>query len=239
MHPELPMRFTGGSCPSMPEPHESDFLKRLEGGSVSPEEIREILADESARKYHAVRRALAAHPRTPRAEALALVATLFWRDLAWVSAEARTHPQVRRAAEQELLKRLPGMALAEKADLAGCAGRGVIAALRLEAEPRLVRGLLRNRYTVESDVVILAARASSVDTLEMIVSDALWGVRSAVRTAVTRNRATPLAMSVGLVPSLPLEDLRDLAREFWRPDVLRECVADEMRRRLEGPARVH
>ncbi len=218
----------------MPERHERDFLKELEGSGVPPAKIRSILSDREARKFHAVRRALAAHPRTPRPEALALVPTLFWRDLAWISADTRCHPEVRRAADQELLKRLPGMAVAERADLASVAGRGAIAGLRKSTEAPVVRALLRNRFLTEADVVTLAALTESVEVLEMISADAGWGARQAVRTAVARNRRAPIELALTLLASLPLADLRDISGEAWRPPPLCAAAKLEIRLRLEG-----
>jgi hypothetical protein len=93
---------------------EANYLKLLKRADLPPETLERLLADRSARRYHAVRLALAAHPRTPRREALSLVATLFWRDLAHLSADVRVHPEVRRAADRDLLRRLPEMALAER-----------------------------------------------------------------------------------------------------------------------------
>ena len=62
--------------------------------------------------YHAVRRGPGRSPPHAPPDALALVSTLFWRDLAQLSADARVHPEVRRAADRDLLRRLPEMALA-------------------------------------------------------------------------------------------------------------------------------
>jgi hypothetical protein len=222
----------------MPERFERDFLKRLEGSRVGEEEIRRLLSNREARKFHAVRRALAAHPRSPRAEALALIPTLFWRDLAWISTETRSHPEIRRAADQELLKRLPGMALAEKIDLAAIAGRGVIAALRREREIGIVRALLRNRLLTEADVVTMAAFTESAEGLSVIAADESWGCRQAVRTAVARNRRAPLNLALVLVGTLPLQELRELLSEAWRPLSLREAAREEIRLRLEGCPRV-
>lgn len=218
----------------MPERHERDYLTALEGSGVAPEEIRRILSDRAARKFHAVRRALAAHPRTPRPEALALIPTLFWRDLAWISADTRSHPEVRRAADQELLKRLPGMALAERADLAAVAGRGAIAGLRKSAEPPVVRALLRNRFLTESDVVTIAVFTESTEVLELVARDETWGARQAVRTAVARNRRSPLELALSLLGSLPLADLREISGEAWRPRPLCEAAKLEILLRLEG-----
>jgi hypothetical protein len=47
--------------------------------------------------------ALAAHRNTRRAEAISLVETLFWRVLAYLSTNALVHPEVRRAADRQLL----------------------------------------------------------------------------------------------------------------------------------------
>src|SRR6266571_4124353 len=103
---------------------EGHYLKLLRRAELPEETLDAILQDRGARRYHAVRLALAAHPRTPRREALSLVSTLFWRDLAALSADVRVHPEVRRAADRDLLRRLPEMALAERVDLAKTAGRG-------------------------------------------------------------------------------------------------------------------
>src|SRR5262249_53844753 len=105
---------------------EGQYLKVLNRPDLPAEALAWLLADRTTRKYHAVRRALAGHPKTPRREALALVATLYWRDLAFLSADARVHPEVRRAADRDLARRLPEMALAERVDVAKSAGRGTL-----------------------------------------------------------------------------------------------------------------
>ncbi|HET9794671.1 MAG TPA: hypothetical protein VFS34_09430 [Thermoanaerobaculia bacterium] len=195
---------------------EREYLGRREGGDLSAEEVRALLRDPEARKLHVVRRALAAHPRTPRGEAMSLVPTLFWRDLAWISADARAHPQVRRAADQEILRRVPGLAASERAELARIAGPGTVAVLRKSGEPSTVRALLRNRFAVEGDVVFMAITGRDPDSLEAIALDAVWGLRIAVRAAVARNRFTPLPLAEGLLSVIPLGDLREICAERWR-----------------------
>lgn len=222
----------------MPEKHERDFLKSLGGGVVGPQDIRRLLSNPEARKFHAVRRALAAHPKTPRTEALALVPTLFWRDLAAISADARAHPVIRRAADQELAKRLPGMALAERVDLAGIAGRGLIAVLRRQREVPVVRALLRNRFTTEADVVAIVAAAQKAATILLVADDPAWATRVAVRTAAARSRCCPPELALSLVSTLPLQDLRELSVERWRAPDLLAAIRREVRRRLEGSVRV-
>lgn len=217
----------------MPEARERDHLRRLESADLSPEEIRGFLGDRHARGLHAVRRALAAHPRTPRTEALSLIPTLYWRDLAWISADARAHPEVRRSADHELLRRLPGLAMAERVEVARSGGRGMIASLRRSGEPPLVRALLRNRFTVEGDVVFMGIAGREPESLEAIAGDPAWGCRSSVRAAVARNRSTPGALAIRLLSEIPLADLREICAERWRPAAVLEAARATLAYRTE------
>lgn len=199
----------------MPRASERRYL-RGDAGELSSDDVRALLRDREARRLHVVRRALAAHPRTPRAEAMSLVPTLYWRDLAWISADARAHPQVRRAADQEILRRLPGLAISERVELARISGPGTVAALRRSGEPPLVRALLRNRFTVEADVVYMGISGRDPESLEAVALDPVWGLRIAVRAAVARNRFTPAGLAAELLAAIPLADLREICRERWR-----------------------
>ena len=212
---------------------ERDYLGRGEGAGLSTEEIRALLRDHAARRLHGVRRALAAHPRTPRGEAMSLVPTLYWRDLAWISADARAHPEVRRAADLEILRRLPGLAISERVELARISGRGTIAQLRKAGEPRIVRALMRNRFAVESDVVYMAIAGRDPESLEAIAFDAVWGLRMGVRAAVARNRFTPSEVAGALLSTIPLADLREICVERWRAPSFLEVARATLAYRTE------
>ncbi len=204
---------------------EGDCLKLLRRASLPLETLQEILNDPAARKLHAVRRALAAHPRTPRADALALVATLFWRDLAFLSGDARVHPAIRRAADLDLLRRLPDMALAEKVDLARSVGRGTLQVLRLDPDPRVLVSVLENRFAIEADVVQAAIRpGASPEILFLIAEHPRWGPRPAVRSAVLRNPGLPPPLALSLLTRASLEDLRGLRDSTRAPELLKACA---------------
>lgn len=219
----------------MPENSRRD-PRRAFGRELTPEDVRSLLDDREARRHHSVRRALAAHPRTPRTEALSLVPTLYWRDLATISADARAHPQVRRSADLEILRRLPGLALSERVELARISGPGSIAALRKSGEPALVRALLRNRFTLESDVVFMALSGRDAEALEGIARDAVWGARIAVRAAVARNRFTGADLAFDLLAGIPLGDLREICGERWRPAAFLEKARATLAFRVETGA---
>jgi hypothetical protein len=214
--------------------NEGEYLRLLRRGNLSEDTLAEILGDRSARKFHAVRMALAAHPRTPRTDALALVATLFWRDLAHLSASARVHPAIRRAADQDLLRRLPEMAVSERIDLARSVGRGTLLQLRLDADPRVLAAVLDNRFTTEPDVVQAAARTREASILELIAGHPRWIVRGAVRSAVLRNPALPRAVGLGLLSRASLEDLRGIRDSPRSSGLLRACAERVLAERLAG-----
>ncbi|MEP6802731.1 MAG: hypothetical protein ABJC07_12365 [Acidobacteriota bacterium] len=204
---------------------EGALLKLLRQSDLPRERFEEILGDRSARRSHVVRRLLAAHPRTPRREALSLVSTLFWRDLAHISADVRIHPEIRRAAERDLLRRLSEMALAERIDLARSAGRGVLASLRVDPDPRVVAALLDNRFTTEPDVVQAAARPeASPAALAAIAAHPRWTLRPGVRTALLRNQALPTAAGLGLLTSTSSRDLRELLENPGISRLLAACA---------------
>jgi hypothetical protein len=212
---------------------EGECLKLLRRADLPGEAFDELLADRAIRRYHAVRAALARHPRTPRTVALSLVATLFWRDLAHVSADARVHPAIRRAADQDLLRRLPDMAVAERVDLARNVGRGTLLQLRFDSDPRVVESVLENRFTTEADVIQAALRAAGA-VLGVIAGHPRWMLRQAVRSAILRNPdlAEPVALS--LLTRATLADLQGLRDSPRASPLLRACAERILAERTAG-----
>ena len=204
---------------------EAECLKLLRRATLDTETLQEILSNRAVRKHHAVRMALAAHPRTPRADALALVATLFWRDLAHLSADSRVHPVIRRAADQDLMRRLPEMAISEKVDLARNVGRGTLLVLRLDPDTRVLASMLENRFTIEADVIQAAVQATAApETLELLAGHPRWGARPSVRSAVLRNPNLPISLGLALLSRATLEDLRGVRESPRSPTLLKACA---------------
>ena len=205
--------------------HESDYLALLRRQDLPSDALARLLSDRSARRFHAVRLALASHPQTPRTDALTLVGTLFWRDLAHISANVRVHPEVRRAADRDLLRRLPELAVAERIDLARTVGRGTLVFLRSDPDPRVLAAVLENRFATEPDVVQAAARpGAAAASLEVIASHPRWSRRPAVRSALLRNRALPVAAALGLLRRASREDLEGLCAAPGTAALLRACA---------------
>jgi len=215
-------------------PSEGDYLKLLGRADLPAEMLEEILRNRNARKHHTVRRALAAHPHTPRHEALSLVTTLYWRDLARLSADARVHPEVRRAADRDLARRLPEMALAERVDLARSAGRGTLLSLRFDQDPRVLLAVLDNRFTTEPDILAVAARRQTPPSaLEAIASHPRWGVQPALRSALLRNSALPVAVALSLLSKASGVDLAGILEAPAISRLVKACAKRLLARRSE------
>ena len=215
--------------------HEADYLALLRRGDLPSDALSHVLADRAARRFHAVRLALASHPRTPRGEALTLVTTLFWRDLAHISADVRVHPEVRRAADRDLLRRLPDLAVAERIDLARTAGRGTLVFLRFDPDPRVVAAFLDNRFSTEPDVVQAAARpGAEPEALEVIAAHPRWVLRPSIRGALLRNPNLPVAAALGLLSRASREDLEGLRFVTGISPLLRACAERVLADRAGG-----
>ena len=212
---------------------EGECLRLLRRRDLPIDTLQEILADRAARKFHVVRRALAAHPRTPRGDALALVATLFWRDLAWLSADTAVHPAIRRAADLDLARRLPDMAVAERVDLARNVGRGALLYLRLDPDPRVLASVLENRFLIEADV-IQAASLERAPCLLLIAGHPRWGLRAAVRSTILRNPALPVPVALSLLTRASLDDLRGVLDSPRSASLVRACAERVLAERSAG-----
>ncbi len=179
---------------------------------LSTEVIKVLLEDRDVVGSYEVRRELAGHPKTPDAPAMRLVATLYWRDLARLSAESRIRPTVRRAAERRLADRLPGLAAGEKVAIARRCGPGLVARIGQDPNPRVIVALLENPRLTEGVLLQLVSRDSArPELLALVARDRRWGVRYRLRVPICRNPNTPVATALTLLPALRKLDLRAVA----------------------------
>jgi hypothetical protein len=173
--------------------------------------IQHVARDPRCLKAYEVKSAIVLHPATPRALAMNLVGFLWWRDLVRVSEQTLLAPSLRRTAERLLGTRLPEMALGEKVSLARLAGRGIIAALRREGTPLVVRALLQNPRLIEEDVLAIAVSGrSSGEVLRAIADEPRWSTRPPVQKAIARHPETPRSVALRMVQSLSTASLKEL-----------------------------
>ncbi len=176
--------------------------------------IERLLASRNLLAFYEVKRSIARHPRCPEIEALKLLPGLFWRDLVRIGSDIRIGPVVRRAADRQLSRRLPGLSVGERQAIARSAGAGLIATIRHDPEVRVIRGLLENpRLTEGALSPLLTSDAARPEVLTEIARNRRWGARNGVRVAICRNPRTPVATAQQLLPMLQKKDLRDVASD--------------------------
>lgn len=147
------------------------------------------------------------------------------KDLAVISADARVHPEVRRAADRDLTRRLPEMALSERMDLARSVGRGTLLYIRFDPDSRVLIEVLNNRFTTEIDILPVAARAQTPSgILEAIASHPRWGVRPSLRSALLQNPRLPIGVTLSLLSGASVSDLAGLLAAPGVSPLVRACA---------------
>jgi hypothetical protein len=212
---------------------EGQFLRELRRPDLAAADVERILRNPEARRFHVVRLAIAGHRNTPRMQALSLVGTLYWRDLAHLSADVRVHPEIRRSADAHLLRRLPELAVAERIDLARVADRGALFMLRQDPDPRVVAAFLDNRFATEVDVVQAAALSRArPEALAGIAGHPRWSVRRSVREALLANQNLPEAAAEAILDRSTDRELDLLQSEPAAREGVRKIAQRVLARRL-------
>jgi len=195
-----------------PELSPAAVQQALRNPYVTAEVVGELAAQERLLAFYEVRRDLARCRATPETLALRLVGGLYWADLMALGLDPRLHPRLRRAADQHLLARLPGLSVGEKVSLARRAAPAVLAHLRHDPTPRVIAALLDNPRLTEGTLAPLVhGETTPAPVLELIAGDRRWGSRYPLRLALARNPATPLGAALRLLPALHKPDLRGVA----------------------------
>jgi hypothetical protein len=181
---------------------------------ISAAAVEALAAQPRLLAFHEVKRDLACCPAAPEVLALRLIGGLFWADLMAIGLDTRLHPRLRRAADQHLLARLPGLAVGEKISIARRAAPAILTQLRHDPTPRVIAALLDNPRLTEGTLAPLVhGERTPAPVLELIAGDRRWGTRYPLRLALARNPATPLGAALRLLPALQKADLRAVAAD--------------------------
>jgi hypothetical protein len=211
---------------------ESDVLRCLRHPYAGELVIAEVLASPGLLSSREVRKAVALHPATPRAEALRFLEDLPWRDLADVGREARTPAPVRYSANRRIIEKMPKLSLGEKTALARLADRALAGALLDGGEADVLAALLGNPRLVEEDLTAwLLVRHPNEAQLVLLASNERWMARTAVRTAVLLSPRTPRPVALSLLTSSVRPVWERLVEDPSSDPLLAACA----RTLLEGP----
>ena len=205
---------------------ERDATQALRHPYASEAMIVEILSSRTLMASRGVRRLVAAHPRTPRSDALRALDDLLWRDLMDVGRDSRTPPPVRQAANRKVLEAFRGMANGEKIALARFAHPALFPSLFEEADPRILEALLQNpRLTPEDVLRWLATGRPKPHGLAQLAAEGRWASRPPIRGALLLHPETPRPAALALLTAAGRDELHRLCETPGADPLLAACAA--------------
>ncbi len=216
-----------------PNLQERDLLRLLDRKDLPAEVLREVAAHKETARNYAVRLAIARHPKTPRLVSLPLMKFLYLFDLVRVCHTPGVPADVKRVAEDNILKRLEAVPRGEKITLARRGPGRVAAGLLMTEDQDVSRAALDNPYLSEADLMhVLALDQLPAAAVEVIAVHDKWSRRYYLRLALIRNPLTPFARVLEFLPDLAVNDLRDICLDRRMPEHVRKYILSHCAERL-------
>ena len=216
-----------------PNLQEHDLLRLLERQDLPEQALRELGQHAQAVRSYPVKLALVRHPKTPRLVSLPLMKFLHLFDLVRVSQTPGAHPQVKKVAEETILKKLEALPRGQRITLARRGSGRVAAALLVTRDAELVRAALSNPYLSEGRLLeVLALNELPAVLVELLSYHERWSRPYQLRLALIRNPLTPFARVLTFLPDITVNDLRDICRDHRMPDQVRKYIIAHCAQRL-------
>jgi hypothetical protein len=204
---------------------EDQALATLQRADVSSEEIVALSRDSASLKSRKVLLALVSHPRAPRHVSIPLLRRMFTFDLVKMALTPTVAPDIKRAAEEQVLVRLESIPAGEKISLARRGPSRIVAELLKENDPRIISVALDNGRLVESAVVTTLMKNDAPALLYRLVSEhSKWSLRREVQIALLRSEKTPFDRAIELAVHFSRESLREIVPESRRTELA--AIAD-------------
>jgi hypothetical protein len=143
---------------------------------------------------------------------------------------------IRRAAEEMILARIPHLAIGEKLTLARRAPARIAGAILAEGHPQAIKLALANPFLSESQILKLLAKDGVPERVVVAISrHEKWSLQYNVRAALVRNDLTPADCVQKFLADLTLRDIRDFATlRDLSPESQRLIAAEIERRALQS-----
>jgi len=207
---------------------EDQALATLQHSDLSAESIEQLVKNSSVMKSRKVRIAIAAHPRTPRHVSLRLIREFYTFDLMQFTVLPAVAADLKRAADEMMIKRIASITLGERISLARRASTAVAAALLLDKETRVWQTALENSRLTEVAIVRTLQRSNlSRAFVEAVCHHPKWSLRHEVRVALLRNEKTPMARALEFARTLPPRQLRDILHNSRLPEKVKNYLRKE------------
>ena len=196
--------------------------------------LAEVLRRRHFLKNYQVKKLLAFHPHTPRTDGLRLLRDLYLMDLVQFAISPGVLPDLKRKAEDQVVAKLPQIALGQKITLARRSPARIAGALLADGQPAVVKGALSNPNLTEAQVLkVLAREKLPPAVVQSIAQDPKWSHYYNVRIALLRQPSTTLTTILAFLPELTVSDLRELVAPGVLPENLRHYLQAEISHRLQ------
>ncbi|HEY1679289.1 MAG TPA: hypothetical protein VGG04_16350 [Candidatus Sulfotelmatobacter sp.] len=210
--------------------NEDQVLAHLENRDLSFRDIEELSRNSAIMKSRKVRRALAAHPHTPRRIALRTIREFYTFELMNFALTPAAAADLKRVADELLVARLASISLGERISLARRCSPLVAAALLLDKDKRVWEPALGNPRTTEAAIVKALQRTAAAPAfLQALCRHAKWSVRPEIRVALLRNAHTPLARAIEFARGIPPRQLRDILHASRLPGKTKEYLRKNLK----------
>ena len=193
---------------------EDAALALLKSSEATAESLAQLAKNPITSKSRKVMVALIAHPRTPRHISIPLLRSMFTFDLMNTALTAAIAPDIKRAAEEQILTRLESLPLSQKITLARRASGRVAAALLNGADRRVILTALDNARMTEVLMVQALMKPNVSQTVFALVSEhSKWSQRREIQIALLRSEKTPLEQAQEFGKHFSTEFLQEIVPE--------------------------
>lgn len=194
--------------------------------------VEALVKNPSIMKHRKVVTAIVGHLRTPRHVSMPMVRTLYVFELMQVALTPAVAPDIKRAAEDQIVLRLETISLGERLTLAKQGSNRVAEALLCDPEARIVEAALLNPRMTEASVVKgLARDEAPPHFIEQACRHPKWSLRREVQLALLKSEHTPLARVLAFVQAFSTQSLRDILKHSRLPANVKMYLIEELANR--------
>jgi hypothetical protein len=188
-------------------------LALLKRNDLPREAVEQMHKHKSLAKLRKVQLALVMHPHTPRHVSVPTIRHLYVFELMQVALLPGVVADVKRAAEEVLITRLPTISSGERLALAKRSSGRVAAALLLDKEERIMQAALSNPQMTEAWIVKAIKAEYGTELLAPAVCrHPKWSHRIDVKAALLGNKFAPQARVQQFAMEIPLNLVKDVLR---------------------------
>jgi hypothetical protein len=195
-------------------PHfgEREALLLLNRRDLPSSVIQELASRRSLVNSHAVKLALAKHPKTPLRTALEQLKFLYLFDLVSVCLQPGVLAEVKRTGEESILAQVPKLAIGQRITLAKRGSARLAASLLKGENTRIIQAVLDNPYLTEAVLLPVLNRPDCAPKIvESIAAHPKWGLRYDIRLALLRHSSLTVAQALAILPGLKPKDAQAMS----------------------------